>query len=582
MGKQAWPYQDASLEVDARVDDLLARTTVEDEAGLMFHAVATIGPLDEPGLFDMPSMRSMLERRITHFSLLLVPSARELAEWQNEVQAEAARQGLGIPVTFSSDPRHAFTNNPYTSFLSGPFSQWPEPLGLAAIGSTELARRFAEVVRDEYLAVGIRTALHPQVDLATEPRWARQSTTFGEDVELTARLADAYVRGLRGDDPDRVAVSPMAKHFPGGGAQKDGEDPHFAYGREQVYPAGRLDLHLEPFRAAIAAGATQVMTYYGVPTGTDLEEVAFSFNRQVITGLLREQLGFDGVVCTDWGVLSNTCWGVEHLSIEERTVKALDAGVDQFGGETLTDVVVALVASGAVTRERITQSARRLLREKFRLGLFDDPYVDPERATAVVGSAAGRDEGLVAQSCALTLLRNPSEGPAHLPLCGGTKVHVVDIDESALEGRASVVGPDDADVAIVRLQAPWEPRGEPGEIESYFHAGSLAFSSDQLEALATLAERVPVVACVYLDRPAILADLTDIASALVVDFGATDEAIVRVLFGEAEPLGRLPFDIPSSMDAVERSAPDAPFDTADPTFRFGFGLRYGAEQGEHS
>lgn len=572
------PYRDEHSEVDVRVDDLLARMELEDKVGLLFHAVATVGTLDEPGLFAMPSMRSMLERRITHFSLLIVPSARELAEWQNMVQEEATRLPLAVPVTFSSDPRHAFTNNPYTSFLSGPFSQWPEPLGLAAIGSAEVAHRFAEVVRDEYLAVGIRTALHPQVDLATEPRWARQSTTFGEDVELTSRLAAAYVRGLRGPDSERTAVSPMAKHFPGGGAQKDGEDPHFEYGKEQVYPGGQFELHLEPFRAAIAAGATQVMTYYGVPTGTNLDEVAFSFNRMVVTELLRERLGFDGVVCTDWGVLSNTSWGVEHMSVDERMLAALDAGVDQFGGETITDVLVSLVRSGAVSEERIDESARRLLREKFRLGLFDDPFVDPERAASCVGSAMARAEGLAAQASALTLLRNPSSGPAQLPLATGTRVYAPDLDPVALEGRALLVSlPEDADVAIVRLQAPWEPRGEPGSVESYFHAGSLEFSPDELDRLAALAQKLPVVACVYLDRPAILAGLADIAVALVVDFGATDEACARVLFGEAEPLGRLPFDIPASMEAVARSNPDSPFDTANPTFRFGFGLRYGSE-----
>ena len=130
--------------------------------------------------------------------------------------------------------------------------------------------------------------------------------TFGEDAELAARLVAAYIRGFQGESlgPDSVAC--MTKHFPGGGPQHDGEDPHFPYGREQVYPGGNFDYHLIPFEAALAAGTAQIMPYYGMPVGTALEEVGFGFNRGVITALLRERYGFDGVVCTDWGLLNDT------------------------------------------------------------------------------------------------------------------------------------------------------------------------------------------------------------------------------------------------------------------------------------
>ena len=188
-------------------------------------------------------------------------------------------------------------------------------------------------------------ALHPQIDLATEPRWARQVNTFGEDAELSGRLGAAYVRGFQGTELGPESVATMVKHFPGGGPQLDGEDPHFAYGREQVYPGGKFELHLSPFEAAFAAGPRQMMPYYGMPIGTEYEEVGFGFNRDVITGLLRERYGFDGIVCTDWGLITDhrswasdfpaRAWGVEHLTPVERIVKALDAGVDQFGGEAV-------------------------------------------------------------------------------------------------------------------------------------------------------------------------------------------------------------------------------------------------------
>lgn len=569
-------YRDPALPVAQRVDDLLARMTVEDKAALMVQPIALLGDLDAPGAFGMPSMRSMLGRRISHFNIIHAPPAREIALWHNSVQEEAARQPLGIPVTVSSDPRHHFGNNPLASPLAGSFSQWPEPLGFAAIGDPELVRQFADVVRREYLAVGIRVALHPQLDLATEPRWARANGTFGESAAVAGRLGRAYVLGLQGDAVGSGSVSVMAKHFPGGGPQKDGEDPHFDYGKEQVYPGGQFDLHLGPFKEAIAAGVAQLMPYYGLPAGTEYEPVGFAFNKQVITGLLRGQLGFDGIVCSDWGVLGRTCWGVEELSYEQRMIKALDAGLDQFGGESRPEVLAALIRSGAVSPQRVDESVRRLLREKFRLGLFDSPFVDASRADQVVGSALARERGIAAQAAAQTLLVN-HEGRARLPLTpsGTLRLYTEGIDPRALIGRAEVVAtPAQADAAVLRMTAPWEERGGPGSIETYFHAGSLAFPQAEIGRVRAICEQVPTIVDVYLDRPAILAGLAAAAATLIVNFGSTDEAFARVLFGELEPHGTLPFDIPSSMHAVEASRPDVPFDTAEPTFRFGHGLRY--------
>ncbi|WP_216915859.1 glycoside hydrolase family 3 protein [Nocardia noduli] len=569
------PYRDSSLPIDQRVEDLLSRMTLQDKAGLMFHEMAFVSDLDEPGQFGKPALRTSLDKRINHFSTLFVPSAREIAVWHNTVQEAASRHPLGIPVTLSSDPRNSFTNNPLTALMAGPFSQWPEPLGFAAIGSEQLVERFADVTRREYLAVGIRTALHPQIDLATEPRWARTSGTFGEDAELVSRLGVAYVRGLQGESVGPESVSAMAKHFPGGGPQKDGEDPHFAYGREQVYPGGRFDLHLQPFEAVIAAGVSQIMPYYGMPVGTEYEEVGFSFNKAIITDLLREQLGYDGIVCSDWGILGNTCWGVENLTYEERMRKALDAGIDQFGGESKPEVLVALVKAGKVEEKRLDSSVRRLLREKFALGLFENPFVDPDSADRLVGAPEARAEGLAAQAAAHTLLENADQGPASLPLSSGLRLYLEGLSAQAVGDRASVVNtPEEADVAVLRLAAPWQSRGEPGTPESFFHAGSLAFPAEEVSRITEICEKVPTVIDIYLDRPAILADVEQAAASIIANFGASETAFVQVLFGEAAPEGKLPFDIPSSMAAVEASRSDTPHDTAAPTYRYGFGLRY--------
>src|SRR6478736_369850 len=278
-----FPYQDPTLAPTARAQDLVSRMSLEDKAGTMFLSIVSVGPVDQPNtMFGLPSLASLaINHRLTHLYVIGdANDAREFAQWVNSAQELALRSGLGIPITFSTDPRHGFVDNPAASALSSMFSLWPESIGLAAVRSPELVQRFADIVRQEYVSVGLRSALHPQIDVATEPRWARAGATFGEDAGLTAELAAAYVRGLQGERLDASSVSAMAKHFPGGGPQKEGEDPHFTYGKEQVYPGGRWAEHLEPFKALLAAGTRQMMPYYGMPVGLPgIPEVGFGFNK---------------------------------------------------------------------------------------------------------------------------------------------------------------------------------------------------------------------------------------------------------------------------------------------------------------
>src|SRR6478609_2742837 len=587
MTDETYVYQDASRTVDERVEDLLARMTLEEKAGQLFQHMITAGPLTESDpVFGLPSAEEYVNtKHMTHWNLLGVPgSARELAEWHNRLQALCQQTRLGIPATIATDPRHAFTDNPGTALLSGPFSQWPETLGLAATRDEALTEQHADIARQEYLAVGLRTALHPQVDLATEPRWARANGTFGEDGELTGRMGAAYVRGFQGQDFGVDSVSTMTKHFPGGGPQKDGEDPHFAYGREQVYPGENFEHHLRPFEAVFAAGGRQIMPYYGMPVGTEHEEVGFGFNKSVLTGLLRERCGFDGIVCSDWGLITDQAimghdfaaraWGVEHLTPAERMIKVLDAGADQFGGEDDPGLLVSLVEDGRISEERLDASARRLLREKFLLGLFENPYVDAGAADAIVGSPEFRAAGEAAQRASIVVLTNESrgaEGSPVLPLAPRVKLYVEGISREAAAACGEVVdAPEDADVAILRIQAPYEERGTM--FENFFHAGSLDFPEEVIAHVRAVAAAVPTVVDVFLDRPAVLGPIVEAADAVTANWGAADAALLDVLTGTAPARGRLPFDIPSSMAAVEASRPDVPFDTTDPLFRFGHGL----------
>ena len=584
------PYEDPRRPVEERVDDLLAQMTLEEKAGLLFHTMIMMGEdgslVEGAGMFGPFSTRDMVVgRRMNHFNILRGAGPRQMAAWYNRLQELAEDTRLGIPITISSDPRHAFSDNPATSFLSGAFSQWPEPLGLAATGDAALVEQFGDIARQEYSAVGIRVALHPMADLATEPRWARSNGTFGEDAELSARMTAAYIRGFQGATLGPQSVACMTKHFPGGGPQKDGEDPHFPYGREQVYPGDNFDYHLIPFEAAFAAGTAQIMPYYGMPVGTPLEEVGFGFNKDVITGLLRDKFGFDGVVCTDWGLLTDSeiggapfparAWGVEHLSRPERAKKILDAGCDQFGGESCPEVVVELVRSGQIPESRLDQSVRRLLRDKFRLGLFDNPYVDPDTAERVVGKAEFRAAGEQAQRRSIVLLKNDntSNGPT-LPLAGRPRIYVENLDPAVAATYGEVVPtPEVAELAILRLKAPYEQR-EGNFLERLFHAGDLDFKEPEKSRILGLLAQVPTVVDIYLDRAAVIPEIAAAAAALLADFGASDAAVLDVIFGRSAPSGRLPFELPSSMDAVRRQYPDVPRDSANPLFPFGYGLTY--------
>jgi beta-glucosidase len=579
-------YEDPRRPIAERVEDLLKQMTLEEKAGMMFQTMIAMNPdgtMQEKGsMFPLPQTSDMIAKRLmNHFNILQVTDPHHMAEWSNRIQKLAERTRLGIPVTISSDPRHAFSDNPLAGMMAGSFSQFPEPTGLAATRDAELVRQFGDIARQEYLAVGIRLALHPMVDLATEPRWCRINGTFGEDAELASEMSAAYIKGFQGEKLGKQSVACMTKHFPGAGPQMKGEDAHFAYGREQVYPGDNFDYHLKPFEAAFNAGTSQIMPYYGMPIGTEHEEVGFSFNKSVITGLLREKYKFDGIVCTDWGLITPMkilwmegmparAWGVEHLSIPERVQKILEAGVDQFGGEACPEIIIQLVREGRVSEARIDQSIRRLLREKFVLGLFDQPYLDADAAERLVGNAEFRKVGELAQRKSIVLLKNEKQT---LPLKTGLKLYAEGVKPEALQPYGEVV--DDAskaDIAILRLHTPHEPR--KGFMERFFHAGDLDFKEPEKSRILNIMSQVPTVVDIYLERPAVIPEIAEKSAALLGNFGANADAVLDVIFGKFAPQGKLPFELPSSMDAVRKQKEDLPHDSENPLFPFGHGLNY--------
>jgi beta-glucosidase len=260
------------------------------------------------------------------------------------------------------------------------------------------------------------------------------------------------------------------KHFPGGGPQEQGLDPHYSFGKGQVYPGGNFGYHLKPFKAAIDAGLEAVMPYYGVPIkvtyeGVTYDQLGFAFNRQIVTDLLRDKLGFKGYVNSDTGIINERAWGLEGKSVPERAATAINAGVDVLSGFNENKVILELVERGLVKQARVDEAARRLLLAQFRLGLFENPYVDAASVDGIVGNAGHRAAGMLVQKQSIVLLQNREQGAAKLlPLAAGKRVYTMGMGKADVEAygykvtdgnytapgaRPSAAGHD---AAIIRVQ----------------------------------------------------------------------------------------------------------------------------------
>jgi beta-glucosidase len=514
----------------------------------------------------------------------------EFAEYVNSIQAISEQTRLAIPFSFCSDPGNHLATDQLGAFVQKPgVSLWPNPIGLAATRDEALVQEFADIMRQEYRAMGILTALHPQVDLATEPRWGRIHHTFGEDATLSAELGVAYLRGLQGTTLGEESVLVVAKHFPGGGPQDDGLDSHFTYGKDQVYPGGNFDYHLIPFQAMIQAGLVSIMPYYGIPVDIPdeqtAENVGMGFSEYIITDLLKNDLGYEGVIMTDFGILwdeilgglaTGKPWGVEHLTETERVVKALNAGVDQFGGHDDPTPIIEAVLAGHITESRLDQSLVKILKNKFLLGAFEKPFVSVEGAMAVTNNQEFQARGDYAQKKSVVLLKNLA---SCLPMPGAQNLYLVNVDPAQAAQYGTVVANiANADYALIRVQAPYILDSEM----NVFHEGTLAYAGAENEAelqsiLQVVESKGPntkVVVDMYMDRPAILSEFIDQVDAVTASFGTSDENLLAVLAGDFSPAGKLPFDLPSSMEEVMNQNEDVPFDMPNPLYHFGHGLTY--------
>jgi len=452
-------YEDWRLGSEERAKDLASKMTVEQIAGLMLYSRHQSIPGDSEGFrkgtyrgkslkesgakasaLSDQQMQFLVNDHLRHVLITTVQSPEIAAEWNNNAQALAEGLGLGIPVNTSTDPRHGIISNAeFNEGAGGNISMWPGTLGMAATFDPELVRNFGSVAAREYRALGITTALSPQVDLATDPRWNRFSGTFGEDPALAADMARAYVDGFQTSSGNKElengwgyeSVNAMVKHWPGGGSGEGGRDAHYGFGKFAVYPGNNFDTHLLPFTEGAfklhgkTEMASAIMPYYTVSWDQDKknkENVGNSYNSYIIQDLLRDKYGYDGVACTDWLVtadetsidqfLSGKPWGLEKLTVAERHYKVLMAGVDQFGGNNEMKPVLEAYHMGvrehgeAFMRARFERSAVRLLKNMIRPGLFENPYLDVAVSKSVVGNPDFMKVGYEAQLRSIVMVKN--------------------------------------------------------------------------------------------------------------------------------------------------------------------------------
>ena len=576
-------YEDARVSIELRVNDVLSQMTIEEKVGLMFHPPFTVNPGIGMRIYEILirgnqfTESHIIKKNINHFNLYGNPDPVKLAKRINQLQNYAARSRLGIPLTISSDPIHEVERGGgIASFSVQGFSKWPSQLGLAATRDVELVKKFADIARQEYLAVGIRTALHPMADLATDPRWARNFGTFGSDSKLSTSLTLAYMDGFQGENINSQSVLTMVKHFPGGGPQENGLDAHLMSGKNQVYPGKMFDYHLEPFIKAINNNLKVIMPYYGIAVDQSNENIAIGFNRYLLSDLLREKLNYDGVICSDWGIITGRHWGVTNLTIPERYIKAINAGIDQFGGEMHPEIVVQLVKENKIDESRIDRSARRILKNKFELGLFDDPFVDIESVDKLINTQITRKLALDAQRKSVVMLKNNNL----LPLTEETKIYVdgMEFKDSDINKVNTI---EEADVILMYLHTVFNGNQEPGTdrlfdrfLSNLFPNTDLRFNNQVIKRASEYSQVKPLILVVDLNRPAILSELNDLSDALIGTFGVNDEVIHEIINGKTNPSGKLPFELPSSMSEVEEQLEDVPDDTANPLYKYGYGLSF--------
>jgi len=665
-------YEDWRLPAEERIADLVKKISIEEIAGLMLYsshqmlsktagfpgAPPPTGADAERDAWDLSEMQKnfLKDDNLRHVLVAIVDNAYTAARWNNNAQAFVEGIGLGIPVNTSSDPRHGIAASAEFDMGAGAkISKWPQHIGLAATFDPSIVEEFGDVASREYRAMGIATALSPQIDLATDPRWNRFNGTFGAGSKLAAELARAYCDGFQSSEDGgwgMHSVNAMAKHWPGGASGEGGRDAHFGYGKYSVFSGDNFEEHLIPFTEGAfklkgkTGEASAIMPYYTISYNVDPSgaNVGNSYSKYIINDLLREKYGYDGVVCTDWMITGDNtaftsfftgkCWGVEDMSVVDRHYMVLMAGVDQFGGNNDAKPIIEAYEKGvkehgeAFMRGRMEQSAKRLLRNILRVGLFENPYLDPDAAVQLVGCDEYMKKGFEAQLRSIVMLKNKDNV---LPL-KKQKVYIpmrhtgegsnwfgrpapakdeMPVDKALVAKYFDVVDtPEEADVAFAFVMTPdnlsyteedgylpvslqYRPYtaaaarehsvAAPGDNRSYKGKSVKTRVEKHLDMILDTKKAMgdkPVIVFVKTINPVVPAEFEAAADAIVLDFNVTTEAMMEIVSGKAEPSGLLPFHMPKDMETVEKHNEDVPFDiepyrdSCGNSYEFAFGMNW--------
>ncbi len=639
------PYEDWRLDPKERASDLASQMSIEQIAGLMLYSshvkVEDTIPSDKVLAF-------LKEDHLRHVLVTKVKDAYTGAVWHNNVQAQMEAEHLGIPTNNSSDPRnYTEADGEFNEGSGGDISHWPREMGLAATFDMDIIRRHGEIASAEYRALGITTTLSPQIDLSTDPRWRRFYGTFSEDEKLCADIARTYTDAFQTTEGSKTgwgikSVNCMAKHWPGGGSGEGGRDAHYCFGQYAVYPGDNFETHLKPFTEGVfnlkdkTGMCAAVMPYYTISYGQDPsgKNVANGFSKYIITDLLRETYEYDGVVCTDWGITGNNDkvhlmngkpWGVADLSVDERHFEVLLAGVDQFGGNNDKEPVIGAYNIWCErygkdsADERFRLSASRLLRNFFRVGVFENPYVIPEETVKIVGCKEFVAEGYDAQVKSIVMVKNHDDAlpmqrgkkvympkrhyPASIPFFGRhfrpAKDHwAYPIDTTMLGKYFDFTdNPEEADFAVVHILSPegnWGysekeveeggtgyipislqytdytaeharkksiAGGDPKENftdRGYHGKSEKTYNIDDLNVIIKTKKAMgdkPVIVMVQTDRP-FVPEFEPYADAILLGFGVSNQAFLDIVSGVAEPYGLLPLQLPKDMKTVEEQFED--------------------------
>ncbi|MEH7237539.1 glycoside hydrolase family 3 protein [Bacillus sp. JJ1562] len=635
-------YEDWRKPVSERVADLISKMSLEQKAGLMY--INTHTPEADPadGKFVTPqNSKIVTEQKLRHVIYRLSQNLGDIANYNNQMQQLAEGVELGIPVVITSNPRNSQSTD-YTNItnVQDQHTFWPGTLGLAAARDVEAVGEFADIARQEWRAAGIRKVYGYMADVATDPLWARIEETFGEDPKLVGDMNYELVKGFQTEELGTDGVAITVKHFPGGGARDDGQDPHFENGRFNIYPTeGSMEkYHIPPFLRAIEAGVASVMPYYaypsnesaeqGLPPYSDdqqFEEVGMTLNEGIIR-YLREGLGFQGYINSDSGAVAGSAWGYLDKSAVEKVAKAVNAGTNIISGGATPDLVIEAVTSGLLDESKVDESITYTLSEMMTLGLFEDPYVNPDEAIALANDEEHRALAYEAHQKSVVLMRNDKvKGENLLPLTEekleNVKLYVEGFigvaaprnlkgeeaakyvaENSALQTAAftadlkntlkekfsnielvdSVEEATHAYVYLKPTQSNWDnnPRITVGPETGVY----------DLDRIVEIQKAVPTITAVNFTNQWLINKLEPKAAAFIGTFGTQQEAVFDVITGEFNPVGKLPFAIPASAKAVEREVGDVPsfapeeykhftYKTkAGVEYKYGFGLSYEQEK----